>query len=72
MKCGWAEVFRLRPAVTNAILFSQTIVRRRKMSEKVYGIDLGTTYSCLAGFDEYGKVTVLENDMMETTTPSVV
>lgn len=42
------------------------------MSEKVYGIDLGTTYSCLAGFDEYGKVTVFENDMMETTTPSVV
>ena len=72
MKCGWAEVFRLCPAVTNAILITQTIVRRRKMSEKVYGIDLGTTYSCLAGFDEFGKVTVFENDQMETTTPSVV
>jgi len=46
--------------------------RRTKMSEKVYGIDLGTTYSCLAGFDEFGKVTVFENDQMETTTPSVV
>lgn len=42
------------------------------MSEKVYGIDLGTTYSCLAGFDEFGKVIVFENDQMETTTPSVV
>ena len=42
------------------------------MREKVYGIDLGTTYSCLAGFDENGKIVVFENDQMETTTPSVV
>lgn len=42
------------------------------MSGKVYGIDLGTTYSCIAGFDEFGKVVVYENDIMETTTPSVV
>ncbi len=42
------------------------------MSEKVYGIDLGTTYSCLAGFDEHGKVVVFDNDQMEPTTPSVV
>ena len=42
------------------------------MNEKVYGIDLGTTYSCLAGFDEHGKVVVFDNDQMEPTTPSVV
>lgn len=42
------------------------------MTEKVYGIDLGTTYSCLAGFDENGKVVVFDNDLMEPTTPSVV
>lgn len=42
------------------------------MSENVYGIDLGTTYSCLAGFNEDGKIVVFENDQMETTTPSVV
>lgn len=42
------------------------------MSEKVYGIDLGTTYSCVAGFDEHGKVVVFDNDQMEPTTPSVV
>jgi len=42
------------------------------MSEKVYGIDLGTTYSCVAGFDEFGKVVVFENDQLEPTTPSVV
>ena len=42
------------------------------MSDKVYGIDLGTTYSCVAGFDDYGKVVVFDNDQMEPTTPSVV
>ncbi|MBP5510347.1 MAG: Hsp70 family protein [Kiritimatiellae bacterium] len=42
------------------------------MSEKVYGIDLGTTYSCIAGFDEHGKVAVFDNDQGEPTTPSVV
>lgn len=42
------------------------------MHEKVYGIDLGTTYSCVAGFDEHGKVVVFDNDQMEPTTPSVV
>lgn len=43
-----------------------------EMAEKVYGIDLGTTYSCLAGFDTNGRVMVFDNDLMEPTTPSVV
>lgn len=42
------------------------------MQEKVYGIDLGTTYSCLAGFDDNSKIVVFDNDQGEPTTPSVV
>ncbi len=43
------------------------------MSEKrVYGIDLGTTYSCIAHVDEHGKPVVLQSAEGESTTPSVV
>lgn len=38
----------------------------------VLGIDLGTTYSCVAYIDEYGKPIVLKNSDGEHTTPSVV
>lgn len=38
----------------------------------VYGIDLGTTYSCIARLDEVGRPTVLRNLEGEDTTPSVV
>ena len=38
----------------------------------VFGIDLGTTYSCIAYVDEYGKPVVLKNSDGEYTTPSVV
>lgn len=41
------------------------------MSEKVYGIDLGTTYSCIATVDENGAK-VIPNKESEFTTPSVV
>lgn len=40
--------------------------------EKIFGIDLGTTYSCIAHIDEYGKPTVIQNFENEHTTPSVV
>jgi molecular chaperone DnaK (HSP70) len=40
--------------------------------EKVFGIDLGTTYSCIAYVDEYGKPVVVQNGENERTTPSVV
>lgn len=36
------------------------------------GIDLGTTYSCIAYIDEYGKPVVLKNFEGDSTTPSVV
>lgn len=39
---------------------------------KVYGIDLGTTYSCIACLDTYGQPEVLINDLGDRTTPSVV
>lgn len=38
----------------------------------VYGIDLGTTNSCIALIDEYGKAVVNPNSEGTNTTPSVV
>lgn len=40
--------------------------------KKVFGIDLGTTYSCIAYIDDMDKPVVLQNAEEETTTPSVV
>lgn len=40
--------------------------------EKVFGIDLGTTYSCIACIDEFDKPRVLKNAEGMLTTPSVV
>ena len=40
--------------------------------ERVYGIDLGTTYSCIAYVDEHGKPVVVPNSHNQRTTPSVV
>ena len=39
---------------------------------KVFGIDLGTTYSCVAYVDEFGKSVVVKNAEGANTTPSVV
>lgn len=39
---------------------------------KVFGIDLGTTYSCIAYVDEFGKSVVIKNAEGANTTPSVV
>ncbi len=39
---------------------------------RVYGIDLGTTYSCVAHVDEHGKPVVVPNSNHQLTTPSVV
>ncbi|MDR2908707.1 MAG: Hsp70 family protein, partial [Oscillospiraceae bacterium] len=39
---------------------------------KVLGIDLGTTYSCVCCIDQSGKPVVLKNSEGELTTPSVV
>lgn len=41
-------------------------------AEKVFGIDLGTTYSCISYVDEYGKPLVINNAEGSATTPSVV
>lgn len=41
-------------------------------SNKIYGIDLGTTYSCIACVDEHGKPVVYANSEGHMMTPSVV
>lgn len=38
----------------------------------IFGIDLGTTFSCIACVDEYGKAVVIPNSEGSLTTPSVV
>ena len=39
---------------------------------KIFGIDLGTTYSCIAYVDEYGKPVTVPNLENSPVTPSVV
>jgi len=42
------------------------------MAKYVYGIDLGTTYSCIAYVDDTGRASVINNQEGNNTTPSVV
>ena len=42
------------------------------MSDKVYGIDLGTTYSAVALLNELGIPEIVKNFVGDDTTPSVV
>ncbi len=42
------------------------------MAKYVFGIDLGTTYSCISYVDETGRAVVLNNSEGTNTTPSVV
>lgn len=42
------------------------------MAKYVFGIDLGTTYSCIAYVDETGRATVVNNQEGTNTTPSIV
>ena len=42
------------------------------MAKYIFGIDLGTTYSCIAYVDETGRATVVNNKEGSNTTPSVV
>ncbi len=40
--------------------------------KRVFGIDLGTTYSSIAYVDEYGKAVIIPNSENQRITPSVV
>jgi molecular chaperone DnaK (HSP70) len=40
--------------------------------KRIYGIDLGTTYSSIAYVDEYGKPIIVPNSENQRVTPSVV
>jgi molecular chaperone DnaK (HSP70) len=40
--------------------------------KRIFGIDLGTTYSSIAYVDEYGKAVILPNAENQRVTPSVV
>ena len=42
------------------------------MAKYIFGIDLGTTYSCIAYVDESGRAVVVNNSEGTNTTPSVV
>lgn len=42
------------------------------MADKVFGIDLGTTYSCISHIDSFGRPEVIQNMDGDPTTPSVV
>lgn len=42
------------------------------MNDKVFGIDLGTTYSAIAFVNDFGQAEVIDNREGDKTTPSVV
>ena len=41
-------------------------------NKRIFGIDLGTTYSSIAYVDEYGKPVIIPNAENQRVTPSVV
>jgi molecular chaperone DnaK (HSP70) len=43
-----------------------------KQKKRIFGIDLGTTYSSIAYVDDFGKPVVVPNAENQNTTPSVV
>jgi molecular chaperone DnaK len=44
----------------------------KDQTKRIFGIDIGTTYSSIAYVDEYGKAVIIPNAENERVTPSVV
>ncbi len=44
----------------------------KKSIKRIFGIDLGTTYSSISYVDEFGKAVIIPNSENERVTPSVV
>lgn len=61
-----ARVIRLRE------LIAKLIPINLEQRAYVFGIDLGTTYSCIAYIDEYGHPVTIPNAEGDRTTPSVI
>lgn len=59
------NIFKLRWGIAANLYFMDK-------SRAIYGIDLGTTYSCIALIDQFDQPVVLRNFEGDSTTPSVV
>jgi molecular chaperone DnaK len=51
---------------------TQTKLGATTLANKVFGIDLGTTYSCISYVDEFSQPVVVSNQDGDPTTPSAV
>ena len=61
-----------REYAANTTVFPAVPGRWGEIEVAAYGIDLGTSYSCVATVDDTGRAVVLKSAIGEDTTPSVV
>src|SRR5262245_35635399 len=80
-KCLLASLILMGPAITAEWKCRARPIHRATGAQdvsgsegfkRVYGIDLGTTYSAIAYVDEHGKSVIVPNQESERITPSVV
>jgi molecular chaperone DnaK len=66
------DLYRIGRVQTLAIDRATGVPAVAEGLKRVYGIDLGTTYSAIAYVDEHGKPVIVPNQESERITPSVV